>query len=216
MPPLHSFLVFLYLVSAVRRSGGKRVLPPFHLVLQLRLHDEVKRLKAQTASQSQKAEIDLTYVTRRGPWYHQSWKGNAEKSGTVAMNIGIHFFDMLLWLFGPVERSVVHLRSDDRVSGFLELERARVRWLLSIDVDDLPDGWLASGRHAYRALTMGEWGDFDFSTGFDDLHTKVYQDVLAGGGYGIEDARPSIELVHRIRFDDLSTDRSEVHPWLNR
>lgn len=199
-------------LAQIEQENGAKV----YNVLQLRLHDEVQRLKAEVErGQREKVDIDLTYITRRGPWYHHSWKGHPAKSGTLAMNIGIHFFDMLLWLFGPVQRSLVHLREEKRISGFLDLEWARVRWFLSIDVNDLPEGWLASGKHAYRALKLGEFGEFDFSTGFDDLHTKVYRDILSGGGYGIEEARPSIELVHTIRHDDLaSATGGEVHPWL--
>ncbi|MCA9545832.1 MAG: Gfo/Idh/MocA family oxidoreductase [Myxococcales bacterium] len=191
---------------------GKKI----YTVLQLRLHDEVQRLKAQIEQTpaGQKHELTLTYITRRGPWYHHSWKGDPAKSGSLAANIGIHFFDMLLWLFGGVEASKVHVRADDRVAGVLELERARVRWFLSVNVNDLPDGWLASGKHAYRGLSMGDLGEFDFSTGFDDLHTKVYEDVLGGGGYGLADARPSIELVHGIRVAELSSPGQGAHPFI--
>lgn len=186
-----------------------------YTVLQLRLHENVRRLKAQLDAQQNRDKVDitLTYVTRRGPWYHHSWKGNPERSGTLAMNIGIHFFDMLIWLFGGVERSTVQVRTLTRLAGVLELEWARVRWFLSIDVGDLPPGFLAAGKHAYRGLTLdGE--EFDFSTGFDDLHTKVYQDVLSGGGYGINDARPSIELVHQVRTSELTAVGPESHPRL--
>ena len=119
------------------------------------------------------------------------------------MNIGIHFFDLLIWLFGGVQRSEVTERTPERFKGRLELVKADVNWFLSIDVSDLPEGHLAKGLHAHRALTMGE-DAFDFSSGFDDLHTKVYQEILDGRGYGIEDARPSIELVHGIRTCDIS------------
>ena len=184
-----------------------------YTVLQLRLHENVRRLKAQldASPRRDKVDIELTYVTRRGPWYHQSWKGNAERSGTLAMNIGIHFFDMLIWLFGPVEHSEVHVRTPTRLAGYVELEGARVRWFLSIEVGDLPAGFLAAGKHAHRGLLL-DGQEFDFSTGFDDLHTKVYQDVLNGGGYGIEDARASIELVHRVRTAELSSMGATAHP----
>jgi UDP-N-acetyl-2-amino-2-deoxyglucuronate dehydrogenase len=201
-------------LEQIEQESGTRI----YNVLQLRLHEEVARLKAQVESgRREKVDIDLTYITRRGPWYHHSWKGKPEKSGTLPMNIGIHFFDMLLWLFGPAARSLVHLREEDRIGGFLDLEWANVRWFLSVNVNDLPEGWLANGKHAYRALKMGDLGAFDFSTGFDGLHTKVYSDILAGKGYGIEHARPSIELVHHLRVDDLSPAKgAEVHPWLTR
>ena len=174
-------------------------------VLQLRLHSEAQRLKsALAADKGRKRSVELIYVTRRGSWYHQSWKGTEEKSGGLIMNIGIHFFDLLLWLFGPPVGATVTARSGSRIKGRLELERADVNWLLSVDIDDLPGGHLEAGKHAHRALTTGD-DRFDFSTGFDDLHTRVYRQILAGEGYGIEDARPSIELVHRLRTLPLST-----------
>ena len=174
-------------------------------VLQLRLHDEALRLKASLAQSQEKVrDVNLTYVTRRGSWYHQSWKGQEEKSGGLIMNIGIHFFDLLLWLFGPPKSANVTARTNTRIQGRLELEKANVNWLLSVDINDLPPGHLESGKHAHRALTTDD-DSFDFSTGFDDLHTRVYRQILEGGGYGIEDARPSIELVHRLRTLPLST-----------
>ncbi len=197
----------------IEQEHGRRI----YTVLQLRLHESVRRLKQELEAQPdrERTEIELTYVTRRGPWYHHSWKGSPEKSGTLAMNIGIHFFDMLLWLFGEAHESVVHLREETRLAGVLELEWARVRWFLSVDIKDLPDGWLAAGKHAWRALRMGA-DEFDFSVGFDDLHTRVYADVLAGGGYGIDDARASIALVHDIRTRELTPPDERVHPALKQ
>ncbi len=187
-------------LSQLEAEYGKRV----YTVLQLRLHPEACRLKARVeATPDAPFDVELTYITRRGPWYHQSWKGHEEKSGTLAMNIGIHFFDLLLWLFGPVSRSEVHLREPDRMRGVLELGRARVRWFLSIRAQDLPGGYVESGRHAHRKLVLGD-DAFDFSAGFDDLHTRSYAEVLAGRGFGIDDARPSVELVHQIRTAAIS------------
>ena len=178
--------------------GGK-----IFTVLQLRLHPEAQRLKAAIESNAgERLQCSLQYVTRRGAWYDQSWKGRENKSGGLAMNIGIHFFDLLIWLFGSVQTSKVLVREDRRLQGVLELERADVRWNLSIEIDDLPEGHLEKGLHAHRALTIGQ-DAFDFSSGFDDLHTRVYEDILSGGGFSIEDARPSIELVHRIRQCEL-------------
>ena len=175
-----------------------------YTVLQLRQHAEAIRLREKLlSSRREKVKVNLEYVTRRGPWYHQSWKGHENKSGGLAMNIGIHFFDLLLWLFGDVEHCAVHHRTAERFTGTLELEWASVTWSLSINLDDLPKGHLEKGLHAHRALTMGE-DRFDFSTGFDDLHTKVYESIIKGEGYGIEDARPSIELVHRVRTCELT------------
>ncbi|MEZ4471756.1 MAG: Gfo/Idh/MocA family oxidoreductase [bacterium] len=189
---------------------GRRI----YTVLQLRLHPAVQALKARLAEQrGERLDVVLTYVTRRGPWYHHSWKGDAEKSGSLPMNIGIHFFDLLLWLFGPVERSAVHLQDDRRVAGTLELPAARVRWFLSVAYEDLPEETRARGQHALRALTLGDQA-FDFSTGFDDLHTRVYEDVLSGGGFGVQDARPSIELVHEIRNTPTSSAGTDGHPLL--
>ena len=196
-------------LAEIEAESGRRI----YNVLQLRLHDNVRRLKQQLDAETHRSKVDieLTYVTRRGPWYHQSWKGNPERSGTLAMNIGIHFFDMLMWLFGRVEHNEVHLRQETRLAGYMELEWARVKWFLSIEVDDLPPGQLAAGKHAYRALTF-DGQDFDFSSGFDDLHTKVYQDILAGGGYGIADARPSIDVVYDVRSRPLSSIGPLAHP----
>ena len=186
-----------------------------YTVLQLRLADAVRQLKADLDANppTKKADVVLTYITRRGPWYNTSWKGSSEKSGGVAMNIGIHFFDLLLWLFGNVERNDIHLRSDNRNAGVLELDRARVRWFLSTDADDLPAGHLEQGKFAERSLTL-DGREIDFSAGFTDLHTRVYQDILAGGGYGVTDARPSIELVHRVRSEDVASLGDVRHPKL--
>jgi UDP-N-acetyl-2-amino-2-deoxyglucuronate dehydrogenase len=186
-----------------------------YTVLQLRMHESVKALKAQIEAtpRNQKTQIELSYVTRRGQWYHQSWKGNSNKSGTLAMNIGVHFFDMLVWLFGDLESQKVYQRDDQRISGFMSLKNAEVKWRLSIAADDLPASSIEQGNHAFRALKMGE-RFFDFSTGFDNLHTKVYKDILNGGGYGIEDARPAVELVHEMRNLPLSKVDADAHPFL--
>jgi UDP-N-acetyl-2-amino-2-deoxyglucuronate dehydrogenase len=154
-------------------------------------------------------------MSRRGPWYHVSWKGKPERSGTLAMNVGIHFFDLLQWLFGPPVENHVHLRQADRFAGTLRLERARVRWFLSIAADDLPAAVVEEGGYAYRSITMNG-AEIEFSTGFTDLHTRVYEDILAGGGYGLEEARPAIELVHEVRNVELSMPTGEPHPSLVR
>lgn len=186
-------------LAQIEQEYGRRI----YTILQLRLHSEAQRLRrALTSGNREKVDVSLRYITRRGPWYHQSWKGSTEKSGGLAMNIGIHFFDLLIWLFGGVEASTVTHRDDERIEGTLELEWARVKWLLSIRLSDLPEGHLEKGLHAHRALRMG--GDeFDFSVGFDDLHTRAYERILAGAGFGIEDARPSVELVHHLRTCDI-------------
>ena len=187
-----------------------------YTVLQLRLHPSLIALKERLeASGGQRHDVVLTYLTRRGPWYQISWKGSNEKSGGVVMNIGIHFFDLVLWLFGPVERSIVYLRNGERAAGVLELERARVRWFLSVCGDDLPEQTREEGSAAFRSITVdGE--EVEFSNVFTSLHTLVYQDILGGGGYGIEDTRPSIELVHRIRRSEPEPSLGLSHPYLKR
>lgn len=185
-----------------------------YTVLQLRLHPSLMALKAQLdAEPNGRHEVELTYVTRRGPWYGISWKGSEAKSGGVTMNIGIHFFDLLLWLFGGVSRSTVHLRQTERAAGLLELERGRVRWFLSVAGRDLPEQARHEGRPAYRSITINGQ-EIEFSNVFTSLHTRVYEDILAGGGFGLEDARPSIELVHRIRRSQPEPMGGQVHSFL--
>jgi UDP-N-acetyl-2-amino-2-deoxyglucuronate dehydrogenase len=186
-----------------------------YTVLQLRLHKPISELKQRLeSSQSRsRADIQLAYITRRGPWYDVSWKGSPEKSGGVAMNIGIHFFDLCMWLFGECHESEVHLADERRMAGTLELEHARVRWFLSIEKSDLPEGYLESGRPAYRSMTIdGE--ELEFSSGFTDLHTVVYQEMLAGRGFTIEDARPSVQIVYDIRNAAVVQPRDNAHPYL--
>jgi len=191
---------------------GRRV----YTILQLRVHPDLIKLKEALDAEGSggpKKEVVLTYTTRRGRWYHVSWKGVQDKSGGLAMNIGIHFFDMLMWLFGGCEQSTVHLYEPDKLSGYLELERARVKWFLSVDGKDLPEGSLAAGKSAFRSITIdGE--EMEFSNVFADLHTRVYERILAGNGFGIEDARPSIELVHRIRTSRVERGGKYAHPKL--
>tara|TARA_R110002111_G_scaffold164386_3_gene230591 strand:- start:51298 stop:52263 length:966 start_codon:yes stop_codon:yes gene_type:complete len=185
-------------------------------VLQLRLHPRLLELKRvlQQESPFQRKDICLSYVTRRGFWYHNSWKGSEEKSGGLVMNIGIHFFDILLWLFGQMERIHVHRSSKTKMAGCLELERARVRWLLSIDPDDVPEEIRNRGGYAYRSLTMdGE--EIDLSHDFTDLHTEVYRDILSGGGFGIQDAASAIDLVYAIRNTVVTPEKGLQHPALN-
>lgn len=182
-------------------------------ILQLRHHPVIRNLKKNSiaAKSAEKKEIDLTYITSRGKWYYTSWKGNPLKSGGVATNIGIHFFDMLIWLFGRVEQVEVHQRTHDRASGFLELEKARVKWFLSIHGDTLPESSKRSGKTTYRSIQMdGE--ELEFSKGFEDLHTVSYREILAGRGFTIADARPSIELVHQIRNQELLPESNNTHP----
>lgn len=169
-------------------------------ILQLRLHPSVIELKKQVEAAPKDTiwDIDLTYLTSRGHWYYTSWKGDPEKSGGIATNIGVHFFDMLMWIFGAVKDSTVHLHTHDRAAGYLELARARVRWFLSINYDVIPDEIKASGARTYRSLKIGEQ-EFEFSGGFTELHTRSYEHILDGEGFGIRDASAAIKLVHEIR-----------------
>jgi hypothetical protein len=161
-----------------------------------------------------KYDIDLTYITSRGKWYFNSWKGDINKSGGVATNIGIHFFDMLIWVFGAVRHHEVHYADDRKMAGYLELESATVRWFLSVDRDDVPEPARTAGKNTFRSLRMnGE--EFEFSEGFTDLHTVVYRDILNGKGFGMEDARPSINLAYELRNSvPVQTDSSSRHPFV--
>jgi UDP-N-acetyl-2-amino-2-deoxyglucuronate dehydrogenase len=184
-------------------------------VLQLRLHPALLALreKLNTSPSGPKHQVILTYVTARGAWYHSSWKGYPDKSGGIATNIGIHLFDLLLWLFGNAETLEVNYSDPERMSGFLDLQRAQVLWYLSINSNDLPFQVTPGSRSTYRSITIdGE--EVEFTEGFTDLHTRLYQETLAGRGFGIEDARPSIELVHRIRTSPISKPGAGNHPFL--
>ena len=186
--------------------------------MQLRAHDKLVELREklqQTSPNGGKHDVVLTYVTARGPWYDVSWKGDAGKSGGVPTNIGIHFFDMLVWMFGSVEQAHVHLNEPRRMAGFMELENARVRWFLSVDIKDLPQAVSPGGKTTFRSITV-DGTEVEFSEGFTDLHTRVYERTLAGNGFGIAAARPAIQLVHTMRHAALSPMTNDVHPFLKR
>ena len=183
-------------------------------ILQLRLHPSIAALreKVQASDPNQKFDVDLTYITSRGHWYLQSWKGNEDKSGGIATNIGVHFYDMLHFVFGLVQESVVHLATPTKAAGYLEYERARVRWFLSIDVNDVPADERAKGKRTFRAITSnGE--DIEFSDGFTDLHTRSYEEILAGRGFGLEENRVAIETVAGIRRAPV-VGTGEMHPFV--
>jgi UDP-N-acetyl-2-amino-2-deoxyglucuronate dehydrogenase len=186
-------------------------------VLQLRLIPALLELRQKILEQThrERTDVSLCYITRRGRWYDVSWKGSQEKSGGVALNIGIHFFDLLLWLFGPVQKSTVHLSQSRRMSGALQLERATVRWFLSTCAEDLPDQVRHSRGYAHRSMTF-DGQEIEFSDGFTDLHTRVYEEILAGRGVGITEARPSIELVHQINQSDVQWSLRDAHPLVAR
>ncbi len=157
----------------------------------------------------------MTYVTSRGRWYLQSWKGDARKSGGIATNIGVHFFDMLHFLFGKLQNNVVHLNEPTRAAGYLEYERARCRWFLSLEVMDVPEAMRVRGLRTYRSITVdGE--EIEFSGGFTDLHTRSYEELLGGRGFGVEDNRVAIETVAAIRDGAPTVDRGPLHPFLQR
>ena len=183
-------------------------------VLQLRLHKSIVDLKkmVDSAPENKVFDIDLTYLTSRGNWYYTSWKGDTDKSGGIATNIGVHFFDMLSWIFGSVKSNDVHIQTHDRASGYLEFDRARVRWFLSINYELLPNEIKLSGQRTYRSITI-EGEELEFSSGFTDLHTQVYEAVIDNKGYGIEDARQAIEIVHDIRNAKPIGLKGEYHPF---
>lgn len=184
-------------------------------VLQLRVHPELVKLKNSLQAASGQHDVVLTYITSRGPWYHVSWKGQQDKSGGVATNIGVHFFDLLLWLFGSLGGIKVYHSDDRRMSGFIELEHARVRWFLSVDSLDLPAEVRAKSKTTFRSITV-DGKEVEFSEGFTDLHTRVYEETLAGRGFGIAEARPSIELTYAIRTASISPKDDCVHPLLSK
>ncbi|HEU4472523.1 MAG TPA: Gfo/Idh/MocA family oxidoreductase [Flavisolibacter sp.] len=192
----------------LEKETGRRI---FNL-LQLRLHPDIIRLqeKQKGLDRNSKAEVELVYITPRGRWYHNSWKGDEQRSGGIATNIGIHFFDMLLWIFGPVQHIAVHHYDKERAAGYLELQKARVRWFLSINEADLPADRVGKS-HSFRQISV-EGETVEFSTGFTDLHIKAYEAILAGKGFGLEEAFPSIELVHNIRTQKPSGLKNDFHP----
>jgi UDP-N-acetyl-2-amino-2-deoxyglucuronate dehydrogenase len=193
----------------VEKESGKRIWN----ILQLRLHESIIELKKKvdSAPKDKIFDVDLTYLTSRGNWYYTSWKGDVTKSGGIATNIGVHFYDMLSWIFGNVSKNVVHVHTHDRASGYLEFNRARVRWFLSINEDLLPKEIKEKGQRTYRSITI-EGEELEFSQGFTDLHTKVYQDILDGKGYGISETRQAIEIVHDIRNKEVIGLVGDFHP----
>ena len=200
-------------LEEVEKESGRKIFN----ILQLRLHPAIVALKNRIASSpaGKIYDVDLTYITSRGKWYFYSWKGNVTKSGGVVTNIGIHFFDMLSWVFGPVQKSQVHVYQEDKAAGFLQLKNARVRWFLSLDRNDLPVVATKNNLPTYRSVTVnGE--EIEFSGGFTDLHTESYRQILAGKGFGIKEARNSIEIVHDIRKATPLGLSGDYHPFLNR
>lgn len=199
-------------LQKVEEKTGKKV----YNILQLRVHPSIIALKEKVKNtpKDRKFEVDLTYLTSRGHWYHTSWKGDVNKSGGIATNIGVHFYDMLSWIFGDLQENIVHVHEHDRAAGYLEFENARVRWFLSINAEYLPKDIKAKGQTTFRSITIdGE--ELEFSGGFTDLHTMVYKDILEGKGYGLEAARTAIEIVHDIRNVRPVGLKGEHHELLN-
>lgn len=198
-------------LDEIEKETGKKI----YNILQLRHHPSIIELKNKfdKLPDNKIHDIRLTYITSRGKWYYYSWKGDIKKSGGVVTNIGIHFFDMLSWIFGKVKNSTVHLADSDKSSGLLQLEKANVSWFLSLDKKDLPEKIKETNQTTYRSITIdGE--EIEFSGGFTDLHTISYRDILDGKGYGIKDARTSIEIAYLIRNQQPVANKSDAHPYL--
>jgi UDP-N-acetyl-2-amino-2-deoxyglucuronate dehydrogenase len=198
----------------IERDTGKKI----NTILQLRVHPAILALRDKVKSESKqtKHEVDLTYITSRGNWYLQSWKGDPKKSGGIATNIGVHFFDMLHFVFGKLQNNLVHYSSDTKAAGYLEYEHARVRWFLSIDVNDVPSLQRQQGQRTFRSIKMDD-NEIEFSDGFTDLHTRSYQEILAGRGFGLEENRVAIATVSHIRSSQPCTSGpGEAHPCLEQ
>lgn len=197
-------------LSEIEKETGRKV----NIILQLRYHPSILALKKKVAEASKDKvfDVDLTYITSRGRWYFISWKGDDQKSGGVATNIGVHFFDMLTWIFGDVQENTVHISRPDKAAGFLRLNRARVRWFLSVDSNDLSPRILAQGQRTYRSIMIGD-EELEFSDGFTDLHTVTYQEILKGNGFGLSDSKSSIEIVHHIRNASPIGLSGDYHPY---
>lgn len=200
-------------LQELEKDSGKKV----SNILQLRLHPTIIELrnKVKASEQNKKYDVELTYITSRGHWYYTSWKGDVTKSGGIATNIGIHFYDMLTWIFGDVKENIVHVLSHDRAAGFLELERARVKWFLSINENALPEAVRASGKRTFRSITV-DGNEVEFSEGFTDLHTRSYEEILKGNGFSIENTRTSIEIVHDIRHQQPVGLKGDYHHFAKK
>ena len=196
-------------LQQIEKESGKSI----YSILQLRLHPSIIALrdKVKNGPVGKIYDVDLSYITSRGNWYYTSWKGDITKSGGIATNIGVHFFDMLSWIFGDLKRNDVHIHTHDRAAGYLEFEQARVRWFLSINAETLPVDAKKAGKRTYRSILI-EGEELEFSDGFTDLHTESYKDILAGKGFRISETRTSIDIVHDIRNKQPIGLRGEYHP----
>ncbi len=194
----------------IEKATAKKV----YTILQLRLHQSIINLKekVENGSKDKIYDVDLTYLTSRGHWYYTSWKGDVSKSGGIASNIGVHFYDMLSWIFGDIKENKVHLHTHDRAAGYLEFKKARVRWFLSIDYDVIPQEIRDKGQRTYRSIKV-DGDEVEFSGGFTELHTRSYEDILKGNGFGLSDARQSIEIVQTIRNAEIAPLQGDYHPF---
>lgn len=197
----------------IENETGKKI----YNILQLRCHPSIIALKKKIdeGPKNKIYDIDLTYLTSRGHWYYSSWKGDIDKSGGISTNIGVHFYDMLSWIFGDLKQNIVHINDHDRSAGYLEFEKARVRWFLSINYDLIPDEIKKSGKRTYRSITI-EGEELEFSDGFTDLHTVSYNEIINGNGYGLEEPRQAIEIVHKIRNSKPIGLKGEYHPFVKK
>lgn len=200
-------------LKKVEQESGRKIWN----ILQLRFHPSILALKnkVESAPPEKVFDVDLTYIVSRGLWYYTSWKGQDDKSGGIATNIGVHFFDMLSWVFGEVKQNTVHVHTHDRASGYLEFKKARVRWFLSINYDVLPDKIKLKRQRSLRFISI-EKEELEFSGGFTDLHTRVYESILAGDGYGVEDIRNAIEIVHSVRTQSPIGLKGSYHPFAKK
>jgi len=198
-------------LQEIENETGRKIFT----VLQTRLHPKIIELRNQIKNgpKDKIYDIDLTYITSRGNWYYISWKGDIQKSGGVATNIGIHFFDMLSWIFGDSSKNIVHISQPDKAAGYLELKNARVRWFLSLDQQDLPLAAIEKGQRTFRSITI-DGKEIEYSEGFTDLHTLTYKEIIAGRGFGLKDARQSVEIAYTIRNAKPEGITGDYHPFL--
>ncbi|QMU64022.1 MAG: oxidoreductase [Flavobacteriaceae bacterium] len=198
-------------LSDIEKESGKKI----NTILQLRLHPSILKLKEKIIieAKKEKYDVDLTYITTRGNWYFSSWKGDESKSGGITTNIGVHFYDMLSWVFGNVQENIVHLKKPSKAAGFLEFEKARVRWFLSIEEQDLPKYIKEKNQRTFRNITINK-EKVEFTDGFADLHTESYKEILSGKGFGLTDAKPSIEIINSIRNAPITVVNNLKHPLL--
>ena len=203
-------------LKIIEEESGKKVFN----ILQLRLHESIVALKNKISKEllqnpDRIYDVDLTYLTSRGKWYFISWKGDEDKSGGVATNIGVHFFDMLSWIFGPIEENIVHLKQPDANAGYMRLKNANVRWFLSVNYDYIPENIKNSGKRTFRSIKV-DGDEIEFSDGFTDLHTKSYEHILSGEGFGLDEARNSINIVSSIRKMSPIGLKGEYHPYCKK